>query len=248
MLVLFSLLTMAVLAVGVYGAGDPTAPSSLTEGTTHGFDPTNYAAQSTTALAGNITGLTFTAISQTRAWQGYFGNITGTITLDDANNFTFYNWSSTEPRGTIFASLQSIGTPSWDNVQCFDHSGNGTNFQTTYNISQDAADNVTITYNLTNHPTFYIGDNAIQNCPTTYIWQNDAYQSQNYANMLLWDSTNGNNGWIFTTIIENDEVSNTTDPLCYDGVACDFQILVAEDGHGTDVATTTYNFWVDITA
>ena len=83
-------------------------------------------------------------------------------------------------------------------------------------------------------------------CPTTYINQNDAAQSANFVNVLLYDPAINDTGWIYTTIIENKTAGSTNDLICYNGESCDFQILVNEDGHGTDTATTTYYFWVEL--
>jgi hypothetical protein len=62
----------------------------------------------------------------------------------------------------------------------------------------------------------------------------------------MWDSTGENDSFVFGTIIENKDDSNKTDISCYNGDICDFQILVAEDGHGTDTQVTPYYFWVDL--
>lgn len=242
--ILSALAAMLLLAVTVLGEGEPTAPMSLVRGDSSTFDWSNFVPKSTVAQAGNITWLTIHGISQTRAWQGYYGNVTGTITLDDANNFTFYNWSAAEPRGQIYATL--VNNPSWLDVNCFDHANNATNFHTTFGINVDDYDNVTLTYNRTDHPEFYIVNNSRTLCPTTYIWRDDLYQQEDFVNVLLWDATQGNNGWVFATMMENKDVGNKTDITCYNGDLCDFQLLVAEDGHGTDTATTTYYFWVDI--
>jgi hypothetical protein len=67
------------------------------------------------------------------------------------------------------------------------------------------------------------------------------------VNVLLYDNTTINQtGWIYTTLIENRTPSSTNDLVCYNGQACDFQILVNEDGHGTNTATTPYYFWVEL--
>ena len=253
--IFFGILVLLFSAFLVVADG-PAAPQMFTRGATSGFNANNFPLQQTTALAGNITVLTIEGVSQTRAWQGYYGNITGWITLDDANNFTFYNWSSVEPKGQIYASLVPDGTPSWYNVDCFNQAANGSNFNDFYDIRQSDADNVTITFNLTNHPTFYILDSAITNCPTTWIFRDDARQETRFANMLLYDPTKlfndtdnpstGTAGWIFGTVIENRDLNDHADFSCYNGAVCDFQIMVAEDGHGTDTATTSYYFWVDL--
>lgn len=250
--ILISIFLMLLAIYGASAASAPNAPQTLTRGASSTFDESNYAPQQTDALAGNITAVNLKAISQTRAWQGYFGNVSGYITLDDANNYTFYNWSAAEPRGEIYANdiLDGGWTPDWPNVVCAWGAGTNNaplNFQSRYGIQQDDYDNVTITYNVTSHPSFEIIDRTITGCPTTYIWRDDNYQTEDFANLLMFDSTRDqNDSWIFTTIIENKDLSNKTDISCYNGELCDFQLLVGEDGHGTDTSTRPYYFWVNL--
>jgi hypothetical protein len=242
-------LFVAVLAVGSYAL--PSAPSTLQPGATSTFNPGNYQLQQINASAGNITALVISGISQTRAWQGYYGNITGSITLDDANNYTFYNWTSTEPKGQIYATLNS--SIAWTSVNCFNFTAVGTDLanesvmETFYNIDTDDVDGVPETYTLTNHPSFQVGFRTMTGCPTSYIFQNDAPQGVNFVNVLLAENlSNNQTGWIYATMIENKTTGSSGDPVCYNNQPCDFQLLVNEDGHGTDILNTLYYFWVEL--
>ena len=67
----------------------------------------NDTAQDDEALAGNVTEITITGFTITQTWQGYFGNITGSITLDDGSGNTLYDWAadaSFSPIGEIYAA------------------------------------------------------------------------------------------------------------------------------------------------
>jgi hypothetical protein len=243
---------MLLCAALILAASAPTAPIVLTPGPSSTFNANNYPPLSVDAIAGNITSLTIEGISETRAWQGYWGNVTGYITLDDANNFTFYNWSAAEPRGYIYATLANrVGALSWLDVVCFDHPTDGNTFDTFYGIAADDYDNVTNTYTTTLNAlptpqTVYIVNNSFTTCPATTIWQSDNSQTDNFVNYLMRDTTGGNDAWVFGTIIENKNISDRTDLPCYNGEQCDFQLLVAENGHGTDLSVTPYYFWVDL--
>ncbi len=248
-----TILATLLLPLAALAASTPNAPSTLIVESSSTFDQNNYPAKPVDALAGNITQLTLTAISQTRAWQGYWGNVSGTITLDDASNYTFYNWSAAEPRGYIYATLVSAGVPSWLNVQCFDKANNASLFDQYYGINPDDYDNVTNTYNTTLDAlpapqTVYIVNNSFTTCPATTIWQSDAYQPGNFVNYLMYDSSaaQGNQSWVFGTVIENKNIGNKTDIPCYNGQLCDFQLLVGENGHGTNTGVTPYYVWVDL--
>ena len=72
-------------------------------------------ADSELAFAGNVTEMTVLGYSVTQSWQGYFGNISGTVQLADGSDFVMYNWSSATPRGEIYASTNS--SIQWLNVQ-----------------------------------------------------------------------------------------------------------------------------------
>lgn len=249
---LITIMAILVLSFSAYvmAAGDnPAAPTTLEWQQTTRFNPLNYAPQNVSIVAGNITRLYIDTISQTRAWAGFYGNITGTITLDDANNYTFYNWSAAEPQGQIYATLSN--NPSWTNVDCMDFSAtngdvNESIFEAYYGIETEDVDGLPETFNRTDHDAFTIAATEFTNCPTTYIWQNDQYQQDKFQNIMMADKSDDTSGWIFTTLIENNDANNATDVQCYNGEYCDFQILVADDGHDTNVAVTTYFIWVEL--
>lgn len=185
------------------------------------------------------------AVGQTKAWQGYYGNITATITLDDAEGNTFYNWSSANPRGQVYATLGTSIT--WADVECFDLGANWNDMHTRYNIATDDGDAVNLTYTTTDHPTFYVlSQDFTAQCPTSYIFQNGAPQTDNFVNVLLNDPNLVSDSWIYTTLIEDKDAGSNAGRTCFNGDECDFQLLVNEDGHGTNTATTTYYFWVEL--
>jgi hypothetical protein len=64
-------------------------------------------AKNITAQGGNITRLNISASTQTIAWQGFAGNISGSIVLDDASGDRFYRWNLTNISGEIYASRNS---------------------------------------------------------------------------------------------------------------------------------------------
>ena len=56
------------------------------------------------AYAGNITELNIVGTTITQTWQGFVGNVSGTITLDDSENNTLINWSLGDPEGEVYAT------------------------------------------------------------------------------------------------------------------------------------------------
>ena len=244
-LTIVALAAFAVLTVGQ--VGEPTGPNSLTEVFESRFDETG--ALSTTAQAGNVTELTITALTATKAWQGYYGNVSGNITLENANGDIFYDWITTEPEGEIYASTNS--TITWNNINCFEFNNatsiNRSSEETRYGMDTDDIDGIDETFNETRHDTFYIGTREIltNTCPSTNVYQSSAAQDDNFQNVLLTDPDT--NSLIFTTIMENRDASNDTDLVGYDGSPTDFQLLVAEDEHTLAAeGPTTYFFWVEL--
>lgn len=251
------LLTMSYVFAA---AGDPTGVSNLNIPNSSTFNPANWPAQSHDAIAGNITYLNMSTIVQTQTWQGYFGQITATITLDDANNNTMYDWSSAEPQGEIYASNSSSVT--WANIKCVNYSANGsvemnlTTLESNYGLNPndydgfdetfDVSGNVTSTGTTrdTPHPQFWVGTINISSgsCPAVDTYESDSASGTNFTEVLLTDNAN----LIFTTILEDDTTNVRADITGYNGVSYDFQMLVVDDGHEGDTSITTYYFFVEL--
>jgi hypothetical protein len=237
----------------------PLGAQSIIEGYDQTVNLSNYAPAWHDAFAGNITELNLTGRTQTKHWQGYWGEITGTIILDDAQNWTLYTWNNMEPKGEIYATVND--TPDWQNIACFNYTGgadgtglgNITAWEIFYNITYNDVDGIDETFNETSHIPFDVGDQTIfqDTCWRTYTYMNDAYQTDKFLEVLLSDP---DGRLIFTTLIENDDNSNNTDIVGYNGQTHDFQMLVAEDGTSRvggfggpiNLATTRYYFYVDL--
>jgi hypothetical protein len=198
-------------------------------------------ADSTEAQAGNISEVTISGVTISRHFAGFYGNVSGTIVLSDANNNTMYDWSVTSPTGQVYAVRS--GTVQWDDVTCAQvtHKETEDTVFLGMNISYLAdRDSVNRTFiNTTNHPTFYVGSTEITNhtCHAANTYVNSGSQTSSFFEILLYDFTNSN--MVYTTILEEDVNG-------FDNNAHDFQILLAEPGDGTDTSTTTYWFYLEI--
>ncbi|MBU1199330.1 MAG: hypothetical protein KKF46_03425 [Nanoarchaeota archaeon] len=244
-LALLCLLTVLVWA----DADDPQAIESITEGVSTRFNASSIAVPNiSTVTAGNVSQINFTALSVTKAWAGYYGEITGRIVLENIERYVFYNWTSTEPKGEIYAATDNSIT--WASIKCFNETDTGainlSSQEAKYGIDSIDVDGIDETFNLTDHIAFQVGTNPIgvDSCPSTYVYGAAGYQTTHFSNVLLTDAAT----LVFTTIIENDEIDNNTDVVGFDGVTHDFQLLLAEDGHdgGPEDVTTTYYFWAEI--
>jgi hypothetical protein len=222
---------------------------------------TTHAPSSNGALAGNVTEIGINGQTATQSWQGYFGNVTGTIHLTDSSNNVFYNWTVSIPEGEVLASINS--SIAWTNIQCFNFTAlgtynspagetpgatnlNGTNMsilEADYNITWDDVDGVNETFLLkgaATHDQFFIASRQfdIGECQNTRIYSNAGLgENDKFEEAILYEPTSSS--VIFATLIDNDV-------LGFDTKAHDFEMLVLENGHGTDVSTTTYYFFVEL--
>ncbi|GBE20083.1 hypothetical protein BMS3Abin17_00817 [archaeon BMS3Abin17] len=219
------------------------------------------AAGTMNAQAGNVTELNIFGYSVTQTWQGYFGNITGTIQLADSGDNVLYNWSLADPQGEIYASTN--GSITWDNIQCFNftadgsytgESGNGgttslygtnlTTLESQFNIASGDVDGVDETFTLSGagtHDLFYTANQEFSEgeCRSTRIYgDTGAGVNDEFEEVLLYEPATSS--VIFTSLIEPGNM------LGFDNKDYDFEMLVLEDGRGTDTSVTPYYFFVEL--
>lgn len=222
----------------------PEGPTFLNVTNSTTRSPTS--ASTVSAIGGNVSILSITGTTVTQSWQGYVGNISGTITLDDSAGFTLFNWSLTNPEGEVYASVSTVDFSS-GNVECYNFTNNTagyynlTAFETSLGLVSDDADGVNETFTEgSTHDTFFAGTNQISGiCPETQLFNESGEQNTyQFQEVLLYEKTQKK--VIYTAIIEGDPV------LGYDSKYWDFQMLVGEDGHDGDTAVTTYYFYVEL--
>lgn len=203
------------------------------------YYPSNISAE-----AGNLTELTITGVTQTKTWQGYYGNVSGTIILEDAQGNRFYDWGAAEPQGEVYASVNDSIT--WSDITCANLSDDTylSTWNTFYGITDNDYDSINLTYNLTDHDTFYVGTRTQTGCPTTYTFVDDARQFVDFPAVLL--TSDSDSTMIFTSILENKTDGVREGIPGFDGGDYDFQLLVAENGQVGNDQTTTYYFWIEI--
>lgn len=210
----------------------------------------SYLPANTSAEAGNVTEINLTAIATTKAWQGYYGEISGILTLEDVYGYVFYNWTTLEPKGEIYASINN--SVNWTGIRCFHHDGSNGNFDVDtaegwYGIQNDDEDGINETFNSALDKNFFVGTvdiNSTGTCVATNAYTYGQQQvDDDFENILLTDQ----DVLVFTTIIENNNDNNNTDITGFDNQTHDFQLLVAENGQdGFEDSTTTYYFWAEI--
>jgi hypothetical protein len=215
----------SVLATFAFAA--PTAPTALTSLESSSRNLSTLAPQTADARGGNVTELNIQALTITQHWQGYYGNVSGNITLQDGNNNTFYNWVMTTVSGEVFATR--VSSVNWATVNCT-NATNRTNEETYLSMVAGDADSVTNTYSTTTHPAITVGSQSIitNTCFATNGYVNNASQASNFK-MLLLSPVSGD--IIYTTILNDNSY--------------DFELLVGENEE-TTIGVTPYYFWVEL--
>jgi hypothetical protein len=215
-----------------------------------------WGAQTAYAVAGNITEFNTDTSSITRTWQGYFGNVTGTIVLGDANNNTLYDWSVSQPQGEIYA-VRSATVPTWSDTRCANQGElqqEDLDLSVNTSVDEDAVNRTFVVLGSAEavanyggalgHPTFYVADSEIlaDQCPVTYLY-NAGVPDDYFREVIL--SDNGAVPIIYTAFL-----AHTFNPFAestgFDGATHDFQMIVGENGHGTDIASSTYYFYLEL--
>lgn len=266
--ILFALLATVLMATGVLAqVADGAQP--------FGADVTDLGSErapeddatSNDALAGNTTELDISGYSVTQSWQGYFGNVSGTIMLADSDDNVMYNWSLASPEGEIYASTND--SLQWDNIQCFnftatgtygDDTGNagdtslhGTNLsqlESRFGIVHDDVDGVNETFSIDGshesgsgltHDLFYTNNLEFSagECLSTHVFtDSQGPEDGTFQEVLMYEPET--QSVVFTALLDEE------DPTGFDQESHDFEMLVLEDGHGTDTAVTPYYFWVEL--
>jgi len=212
--------------------GDPSSGTTISNNVTDNgrvYTPANR-----TDPGGTITTFSVDAQQQDTRWKAYVGNVTGSLTLDDSNGMTIYNWSVglADITGEVYSSRAS--SVSWSLIRCAD-STTVANEETTLGMNSSSADTITKTFNETTHPEFVTaGETISSGCNATATYVSDAKEEQSSATfpiVLLDDETN----LVYTTLINRNSTG-------FDDRSYDFQMIVAND----PTSTTTYYFYVEL--
>jgi len=226
-------LIVAFAFAAAFVVADPNAPLSLTNAGSTARNLSLLAAQSADARGGNVTEININTLTITKSWQGYYGNISGIVTLQDASSNTFYNWTMANTNGRVFATR--VNSVSWTTVACTSGAQRTTEEGYLGQAYTDS-DSVTNTFNTTTHPAFNVSTVSLtaNTCYATNGYVNNNSQSSSYAMVLL----NAGANIIYTALTNKSTVG-------FDGRQHDFQLLVSENEKTGSVGVTSYYFWTE---
>ncbi|MBL7055895.1 hypothetical protein ISS07_03215 [Candidatus Woesearchaeota archaeon] len=242
---LLLLVAIALLTITAYAQSQPQGPTGISEGLDERrptADPISVQAQ-----AGNVTALKINATRITNRWQGYYGNITGTITLDDADNNTLYSWDLLSPEGEIYAVNDSKSVL-WSQVICMNMTDPTTAnvnvtltaLENSLGMGSNDVDGVNETFNNTRGGSFTVGSSVTigddSGCGWTSLNVNDGSDEVKFNETILTDN-GSNHNVIYAAILEQDQQG-------FQGSNLDFQMIVGDNGD--EIEATEYYFYVEL--
>lgn len=232
-----------ILASIVFGAV-PAGPTLVYKGnsTSSRIQPTQ---ESNASISGGIIAtIALTGTQQDIHWKAYVGNMSGSYVLEDAANYSIYEWTMNDFSGEVYATRTST-TIAWNTVACAVAS-NVTNemIQLQHNSTNTPGDSLNDTFDddPNDHWGFYAGPTQILNDTCAFSinpWVNDTAQSStDYFEEILLQDSNAN--IMYVSKIEKDVIGYRNDNTTYD-----FQMLVAENG-SEGAARINYYFYVEL--
>jgi hypothetical protein len=235
---LMLLITVLVLTLGAF----PYVLAQQTGATITNMSTTTKPSNSpdwNNGTKGYIHTVNLNAQQQDNKWKAYVGNVSSTFVLDDANDYSIYQWTLDSFSGQIYVTRDSGVT--WGSVVCATEA-NKLAEDTSLNHNSQSADSVNRTFNRQTHKSFTVGTNppiAINTCYSTVTWQNDADHQLNttapFQEVLLWDGGN----MIYTAFVENDKAGYRP------GSTYDFQAIVPDDGISSN-PNVRYYFYLEL--
>ena len=215
-----------------FSSAIPTGP----DGIDYNYNSTKNAtsAKIVNISGGYISSFNLTASVQNSRWKAFVGEVIGTFTLDDATGNTIYDWTLGAVTGRIYATRNS-STPLWSNIACA--STANLEAENTAINHNGVYDNITATFNDTNHGVFWVGSvsfslNQCSHTVNTYV---GGTSTADFEEVALYDGVN----LVYASILEQDS-------LGYDGSTYDFQMIVPEDGTPGYSGVTAYYLYVEL--
>lgn len=218
---------VTVMLSGIVSA-EPTGQTP-TVGTPATYDP---AAGSATAKGGNITNITFSnMLTSTNKWQGYYGNVSGSIILGTAAGDKMFEWPVSTMAGQVFASQDTdVNFTEWVALQ----NRTGAQIDTDFGFTAADSDSATKTFN-DDPSAIVVAGRSIDGVANTSAKTYNAADAETWWTIALAGSSPAEANYVFAGIISNDGNA-------YDGTTKDFQMIVP-----VNAAPETYYFYVELT-
>ncbi|PXF62093.1 MAG: hypothetical protein C4B59_00300 [Candidatus Methanogaster sp.] len=185
------------------------------------------------AKGGFVTEMDLDGTSRTTRWQGYYGNVSGSIALADSQGHTMFSWAwNATEGGEVFATTNS-SIPPWTGL---------TNNSTTQFLNEidadwgwtnDPVDDAGATLNATTNVN--IADDSYQIAATT-AGALQPYDSQWQCGAVATANPNERDDFVFVGIIQDGKTS-------FASGSADYEMIVPTPDDGSAV---TYYFYMEL--
>lgn len=226
MKVLSIMAVLAVLVSATYAALPVNA--TATAGTPLTLS-NSVAAGTVSAWGGNVTPVNLVINSSTLHWQGFFGNVTGSLGLGYGSS-VLKTWSLSTVRGQVYASQ-----------------GTSIDF-TVLNSTSVTLANVDAAFSFLTGASDSAANSGSNGANSAFNITHYTVQASSKPRILTYNSS-GASVWE-TVVLNSGDTANTTkyvfagllnnSGIAADGTAANFQILVPENSAGNLVSTTYY--------
>lgn len=234
-----------LIVMSIFSSAAPIAPDTIERGPSERA-PLSGGSNAQVSEGGNVTPLFVSGQRITARWQGYYGNVSGGITLADSAGNSMYDWGLVNPSGEIYAANHT--TVSWSRIFCANFSGNTAeenlnrdtlNAFIGYGSDAEKAsdDSINATFNQTFEGTLIVGSRTMtgaDNCSMVTLNTDAGQQTTDFQELILTDNVSV----VFTSILEQNVNGFNSNPS-------DFQMIVGVNG--TESGTTkTFYFFVEL--
>ncbi len=207
--------------------------------------------QSTAGISGGyIFIMNLSGDSQNARWKAFAGNVSGKLTLDDANSNTIYDWSFATISGEIYATRHSASV-NWSGINCAPLNATETENINLSHTNKD--DNISATFVTLDNQAMTVGSVSVKadTCRTINVYQNSqdtGGAGDVFEELILYDR--GNFSWdqnqtSFGKIVYAQNLQGDT--TGFDNVnTFDFQLIVPERGSQGWSSSTPYYFYMEL--
>jgi len=186
------------------------------------------------AKGGFVTEMNLDGTSRTTRWQGYYGNVSGSIALKDSQAHTMFSWAWDASKGGEVIATTNTSIPPWTGFHSVDDSSTVTSLNTIWSWAASATDSANATLNTTLENVIIADTTYTINATTAGALQPTASQWQ--CGAIATENPVGTDDFIFVGIIN----ATTTS---FDTTAKDYEMIVPTYDNG---ATLTYYFYVEM--
>ncbi|RKX65700.1 MAG: hypothetical protein DRP42_04340 [Tenericutes bacterium] len=188
------------------------------------------------AKGGFVTEINLAATAVTAKWQGYYGNISGSIALADSQGHNMFTWDWIGGTNAVVIATTNESIPPWSSIQATNADDMGLMETAAWTSwSTGSTDGALATFDHENDSVIIAGVTVSATRGTDSL---GAENTGDFSEVVIKDQAipASKDDFLFVAKMNNDKTS-------FDGTAKDFEMLVATPDTG---APETYYFYVEL--